>query len=163
MDLRHPISDALLRPSGAGHDTERLSAWDDYPVHQIPAPLSRVQPELLGFAERFYFNLLRPTGEIAAVIGGGVYPLRGVSECYFCRFDGDRQINVRAWSDVPAPDAAAAPGPFSFRCEMPLRDWSVAVDVEGARLSGRFCGLAPPFLYSVLDIPATEPGGVYDL
>ena len=163
MELRSPTSEALLRPSGAGHDTERLSTWDDYPLHQMPAPLSRVQPELLGFAERFYFNLLRPSGEIAAVIGGGVYPLRGVSECYFCRFDGDRQINVRAWSDLPAPDAAAVPGPFSFRCDTPLRDWSVDVEIEGARFSGRFAGLASPFLYSVLDIPATEPGGVYDL
>src|SRR5205085_32186 len=78
----------LMRPSAAAAQSDRLSPWDDYPVHQTPAPLTAVTPDLPGFAERFYFNLLKPSGEIAAIMGGGVYPVRGISECYMCRLDG---------------------------------------------------------------------------
>lgn len=151
--------EALVRPSGG----ETLGAWDDYPVHQSPAPLGAVTPLLPGWAERFYFNLLRPTGEIAAIVGGGIYPVRGVSECYFCRLDGDRQLNVRAWNELPEPGSAPEAGPFSLRCDTPLRDWSVDVEVDEARFRGRFIGGPPPFLYSTLDMPASEPGGEFDL
>ncbi|MGH2970250.1 MAG: hypothetical protein ACRDK0_14500 [Solirubrobacteraceae bacterium] len=122
-----------------------------------------MEPDLPGWAERFYFNLLRSSGEIAAVLGGGVYPVRGVSECYFCHLEGERQLNVRVWNELPGAGAEAVPAPFSFRCDTPLQDWTVGVDVEGARFEGRFGGLAPPFLYSVLDMPASEPGGEFDL
>src|SRR3954451_22952283 len=122
------IGDALMRPSGAA-GRGRLSAWDDRPVHQAGPTPARVDPDLAGWAERFYFNLIRPSGEIAAIIGGGVYPNRGVSECYFCRHDCDRQLNVRVWDQLPQPGAEAVRGPFLFRCDAPLRDWSVSVDV----------------------------------
>jgi hypothetical protein len=156
------MADALMRPSGA-LGPERLSAWDDYPIHQGPATLACVEPDLAGWAERFYFNLIRPSGEIAAIIGGGVYPNRGVSECYMCRHDGDRQLNVRVWDQLPAPGSQTAGGPFAFRCDTPLQDWSVSVDLDDARFTGRFRGLSQPFLYSTLDMPASEPGGEFDL
>ena len=155
------VADALMRPAAPRAEAEQLSAWDDYPVHQAPALLTTVNPSLPGFAERFYFNLIRPSGEVAAIIGGGVYPVRGVSECYFCRMEGERQVNVRVWNQQAS--AEPAPGPFSFRCDAPLKDWTVDVDVEGVRFSGSFGGAMPPFLYSVLDMPASEPGGEFDL
>lgn len=152
-------AEALTRPAGGS----ALSSWDDFPVHQTAAPLGAVAPPLPGWAERFYFNLLRPSGELAGIIGGGIYPLREASECYFCRLDGDRQVNVRAWQPLVAPGAEQASGPFSFRCDVPLSDWSVTVDIEDARFAGRFKGAAPPYLYELLDIPADEPGGDFDL
>ena len=87
-------AEVLIRSSTG--QTEALTPWDDYAIHQQPALVTSVTPALPGWAERFYFNVLRPTGELAAIMGGGVYPLRGVRECYFCRIDGDRQVNVRA-------------------------------------------------------------------
>lgn len=159
------VAEALLRPSAApaGEGPERLSAWDDYPIHQAPAPVASVTPALPGWAERFYFNLLRPTGEIAAILGGGVYPNRGVSECYFCRFEGDRQVNVRVWNQLPGPGEDAPAGPFSFRCDTPLKDWSVSAEAAGVRLAGRFAGDHEPYFYAPLDVPASEPGGAFDL
>jgi len=156
------VADALGRPSavtgGAG-----LSAWDDYPIHQAAAPLTAITPNLPGWAERFYFNLLRPTGEIAAILGGGVYPMRGVGEFYFCRFDGNRQLNLRAWSELPSPGAELNAGAFSLRCEAPLSDWTVAVDAGDTQFSGRFNGSIAPFLYDAIDVPASEPDGEFDL
>jgi hypothetical protein len=155
------ITNALTRPASDG--AERLAAWDDYPIHQHPSVLSAVTPSQPGWAERFYFNLIRPSGELAAVIGGGVYPMRGVSECYFCRFEGSRQLNLRVWNALPRPGHEAVDTPFMMRCDAPLRDWTVAIDLDGARFSGQFCGAMPPYLYPILDVPSTQPGGEFDL
>lgn len=156
-----PWSEALTRPASTG--TETLGAWDDFPVHQSPALLAAVVPGQPGWAERFYFNVLRPSGEIAAILGGGVYPVRGVTECYFCRLDGDRQVNVRGFGELPAGGRHVEANPFSLRCEVPLRDWTISVDVEGARFAGRFSGVNAPFLYEPVDVPASEPDGGFDL
>jgi hypothetical protein len=156
----HP-ADALTRPASAR--TDALGAWDDLPVHQSPALLAAVEPALPGWSERFYFNVLRPTGEIAAVLGGGVYPVRGVVECYLCRLDGDVQRNLRAVGELPAPGREVASGPFSLRCDVPLRDWTVGIAADGVRFDGRFTGLNAPYLYEPVDVPASDPGGDFDL
>jgi hypothetical protein len=156
----------MARSAAPTEGIERLSAWDDYPIHQAPALISSVAPSQPGWAERFYFNLLRPTGEIAAILGGGVYPVRGVSEFYFCLLDRDRQSNVRVWNELAsAQDGAGAvsEGRFTLRCDAPLRDWTVAVDAGDTLLKGRFAGALPPYLYSILDVASDEPGGEFDL
>lgn len=155
--------DVLGRPAAGAQDGPGLTAWDDYPVHQSADVLSALTPQVPGWAERFYFNALRPTGEIAMIVGGGVYPARGVAECYFCRLDGSRQINVRTWQPLPAPGGDVGGGAFSLHCESPLSEWSVDIDLPEARLSGRFAGSVRPHLYRTIDVPASEPGGPYDL
>ena len=156
-----PLAEALTRPAATEQDV--LGAWDDYPVHQSSALLAAISTARPGWSERFYFNVLRPTGEIAAILGGGVYPLRGASECYFCRLNGDRQVNVRAFGELPVPGQEIEAGPFSLRCEVPLRDWRVTVDLDDTRFAGRFAGVNPPYLYDAVDVPASEPGGDFDL
>jgi hypothetical protein len=154
--------EALERPSSS-RGGDRLGAWDDLPVHQSAAVLGSVAPFQPGWAERFYFNLLHPTGAIVAILGGGIYPVRGVSECYFCRFEGTRQVNVRAWGSLPQAGEGGRARPFSLRCDAPLRDWSVSVDAGRDAFAGRFAGALPPYLYSPIDVPALEPGGEFDL
>ena len=157
-----PLGEALARPGWSAE--EALSPWDDYPVHQSAALLSCVTPARANWSERFYFNVLRPSGEVVAILGGGVYPQRGLSECYFCRMEDDaRQVNVRGFAELPAPGRDVEAGPFSLRCDVPLRDWSVAIDVEEADFAGRFSGINPPYLYAPVDVAASEPGGEFDL
>lgn len=153
--------DALRRPVAAEQET--LSPWDDFPVHQSAALLSSVTPDRPAWSERFYFNVMHPTGEVAAILGGGVYPQRGVSETYFCRLDGDRQLNVRAFTPLPMPGQEVVQGPFTLRCDEPLRDWTVRVEVDDVHFAGRFRGINAPYLYEPIDVPATEPGGDLDL
>ena len=157
------FADVLARPSAAGSLAGTLSDWDDFAVHQAAAPVTSVTPAHPGWTERFYFNVLRPTGEIVAVIGGGVYPARGLGESYFCRIDGDEQHNVRGWHPLPTPGERVEPGPFALRCEVPLRDWSLSVDLPDAPFAGRFGGTMAPYLYPTIDIPALEPDGPFDL
>jgi hypothetical protein len=154
-------SDALSRPATA--ESVGLGAWDDYPIHQSVALVGSVTPERPNWSERFYFNVIAPTGEVLAIMGGGIYPLRGVSECYFCRLDGDRQINIRSFGELPAPGRDVVTGPFSLRCEHPLRDWSVAVELEDLWFKGRFNGINEPYLYEPVDVPPSEAGGEFDL
>ena len=161
MDHPPSLADALTRPRSGSEDI--LSGWDDYPLHQSAALITTISPQRPNWSERFYFNVLAPTGEVLAILGGGIYPVRGVSECYFCRLDGDQQLNVRSLERLPAPGEAVAAGPFSLRCEDPLKRWSVDVDVAGARFAGRFDGINPPYLYQPVDVPASEPNGEFDL
>lgn len=145
-----------------GAPAPALGALDDYPIHQAADVFSAVTPAAGGWTERFYFNAFRPSGELAFIAGGGVYPGRGLAECYFCRIEGDRQVNVRAWQPAPERRQELEAGGFSISCETPLRDWAVRVDLEEDRLAGRFLGTLPPFLYRPIDIAADEPGGPFD-
>lgn len=156
------LRNVLARPSAADPGPERLAAWDDYPVHQSAALLSSVTPASPKWSERFYFNAIAPTGEIVMIVGGGVYPSRGISECYFCRLDGDRQINVRTSQALP-PEGEEPSGPFAIHCESPMTEWSVAVDLPDDAFAGRFRATIPPFLYRTIDIAPSEPGGEFDL
>jgi hypothetical protein len=158
---RPVLVEALTRPAGAAGEV--LGAWDDYPVHQSAALIGAVAPARPNWSERFYFNVLAPSGEVLAILGGGVYPLRGVNECYLCRLDGDRQVNIRSFGKLPQPGEQVQAGPFSLRCEDPLRDWAVSVNLDDARFQGRFSGINPPYLYEPVDVPASEPGGEFDL
>jgi hypothetical protein len=154
-------ADALTRSYGGSDDA--LGPWDDYPVHQSAALIGAVTPARPGWSERFYFNMIAPSGEVLAIMGGGIYPLRGVSECYFCRLDGDRQTNVRSFGELPGPGREIVDGPFSLRCERPLHDWRVTIELDELQFAGRFGGVNPPYLYEPVDVPAPEPGGDFDL
>jgi hypothetical protein len=154
-------SEALSRPATA--ERPALGAWDDYPIHQSVALVGSVTPERPNWSERFYFNVIAPSGEVLAIMGGGIYPLRGVYECYFCRLDGERQVNIRSFGELPGRGRHIVTGPFSLRCEHPLRDWSVTVELEDLWFEGRFKGLNAPYLYEPVDVPPSEPDGEFDL
>jgi hypothetical protein len=143
-----PFDEALDRPAASG---DQLGAWDDLPVHQTAAPLGVVAPDVAGWTERFYFNVVRASGELAAIVGGAVYPNRGVSESYCCVLDGPVQRNLRAWGPLPGT------GAFSFRCEVPLRDWTVTSPL----FSGRFRGVSEPYLYGPIDVPGEDEFDLY--
>jgi hypothetical protein len=142
------LKDVLTRP----RLQNRLAAWDDYPVHQPDDP-----PD--GWSERFYFNVQQPSGELVAIVGGGTYIGRGTSECYLCRLEGERQVNVRASQPVSGGGAA----PFSFHAIEPMRRWQLQARVDGEPdFSAVFESRREPFFYEPLDIPASEPGGPSD-
>ena len=151
--------DALARPAADG---AALGAWDDMPVLRDAELLGAIAPAQAGWAERFYFNVLRPTGEIAAIVGAGVYPVRGVCEAYCCRMDGDVQRNVRSLHRLPRDGRPATGGAVTLTVDAPMRDWSVAVDAPDLRLAGRFAGIGEPYLYALVDVPPDEPGGPFD-
>lgn len=142
-----------------------LSAWDDFGIHQSAALLADVTPAVPGWAERFYFNMLRPSGELLAILGAGLYLNRGVSEAYFCHFEGQTQRNARsAWRlPISGADSDAVPPPLQLTCDRPLSDWRVEARGEATHVDAHFHGLCSPYLYDLVDIPADEVDGPFDL
>lgn len=152
--------DVLQRP--AATKAETLSAFDDLPLHSTAAVLSAITPPLANWAERYYFNVLRPSGEIVAILGAGIYPDRGIAECYFCRLEGETQHNIRVCQALPAVSGQCPPAPVSLRCRQPMRSWDATIAVDGNRFDGRFVATTAPYHYSTVAIPATETGGPCD-
>ena len=135
--------------------------WDDYPVHHLRC--SAPSPPTGPAVGAVLLQCAATNREIAAILGAGVYPQRGVSEAYFCWIDGDqRQHNLRAVNALSTMDGEQAPGPLSLRRQLPLDDWSVAIAAGDLTVAGRFRGLADPYLYQPVDVPPAEPGGDYD-
>jgi hypothetical protein len=152
----------VLQRSAAASGHPRLSPWDDLPLHNSATVLASSAPPQGNWAERYYFNLLRPTGEIAAVLGAGIYPGSGIAECYFCRIEGHKQHNVRVCQPLPLPGEQRCAAPFSLRCIAPMDTWEATVAVDGGRFEGRYNAITKPYHYSKVAVPASTPGGPVD-
>ncbi len=157
-----PGIDVLQRPP-ADAELHGLSPYDDLPVHHLPGTFAANEPEPAGWAERYYFNVLRGDGAIAAVLGAGIYPRRGVAECYFCRFEGDRQINVRACQPLPRSLSAGETAvPFALHCVTPMAHWAVRIAADAGTFAGDYGALTRPYQYTPIIVPASEPDGPWD-
>ena len=153
--------DVLQRPA-AGSEIARLSRWDDLPLHNNAEIFAAIEPPTEHWAERYYFNMLAPSGEIAGILGAGIFSRRGIAECYFCRLEGGVQHNVRACQPLPTDKITAGRPPFSLRCIAPMHTWDAVVDVAGNNFAGRYRAVTEPYHYSPVVIPASEPGGTFD-
>jgi len=150
--------DVLRRPGADG--SRHLDPFDDLPLHHDAAVLAAATvPE--NWAERYYFNVLRPSGEIVAVIGAGIYPGRGIAECYFCRIEGDIQHNVRATQPLGAA-ADSGSAPFALRCIEPLNAWHATLTAGDARFDGRYTAGTRPYHYSNITIGPDAAGAAAD-
>lgn len=139
-----------------------MSPWDDLPLHNQATVLAAAETPPDNWAERYYFNVLRPNGEIAAILGAGIYPRNGIAECYFCRIEDGTQHNARACQPLAGADRRSTPAPFSLRCVSAMHTWDALVNTEGARFAGRYSALTQPYHYSTVAIPASVAGGPFD-
>ena len=73
-----------------------LSSMDDYPIHQIAAPVRHVGSSDRNFYDRYYFNLHGSSDELFMVMGMGQYPNLATQDCFACVRRGDSQHVVRA-------------------------------------------------------------------
>ena len=73
-----------------------LSSMDDYPIHQIAAPVRHVGSSDRNFYDRYYFNLHGSTDELFMVIGMGQYPNLATQDAFACVCSGGKQRVLRA-------------------------------------------------------------------
>jgi hypothetical protein len=87
----------------------RVSALDDFAVHQTPELVADVATTDPNFFERFYFNLFSHSDDLFMIVGLGQYPNRGLMDAFAIAvrhgvqhslrssvvFDGDR-LHTRA-------------------------------------------------------------------
>src|SRR5258707_10838602 len=77
-----------------------LGPTDEFPIHQIPQPISWPGSSDRNFYDRSYFNAHDRTGDIFLISGIGYYPNLGVKDAFVLVRRGAR----------PTPPAPSRPG-----------------------------------------------------
>jgi hypothetical protein len=71
-----------------------LGPTDEFPIHQIPQPISWPGSSDRNFYDRSYFNAHDRTGDIFLISGIGYYPNLGVKDAFVLVRRGDTQTAV---------------------------------------------------------------------
>ena len=83
-----------------------LGPTDEFPIHQIPQPISWPGASDRNFYDRSYFNAHDRTGDIFVITGLGYYPNLGVKDAFFLVRRGDSQTAVHLSCLLYTSDAA---------------------------------------------------------
>lgn len=99
-----------------------LTPLDDYPIHQTPYTVDHVATSDRNFYDRYYFGMNTLDGEVAFILGFGVYPNVGVMDGFatVC-IEGRTQYVLRASRALGHDRADTTVGPISIRILEPLR------------------------------------------
>lgn len=98
-----------------------LSPLDDYPVHQIAAPIRRVATSDRNFYDRYYFNCHDSTGDLFMIMGMGQYPNLGVADAFALLRRGNEHRVVRASREMGPDRRETEVGPFRIEVIEGLR------------------------------------------
>ncbi len=71
-----------------------VSPLDEYPLHQVPLPVTWAGTSDRNFYDRCYFNAHDRTGEIFLITGLGYYPNLGTKDAFVLVRRGDEQTAV---------------------------------------------------------------------
>src|SRR4030081_2723130 len=96
-----------------------LGPTDEFPIHQIPQPISWPGSSDRNFYDRSYFNAHDRTGDIFLITGIGYYPNLGVKDAFVLVRQGEVQTAVRL-SD-PLDSDRLNQNVLGYRVE--LTDW----------------------------------------
>ena len=96
-----------------------LSSMDDYPIHQIAAPIRHVGTSDRNFYDRYYFNLHGSTDELFMVIGMGQYPNLATQDAFACVCSNGKQRVLRASKEL-GDRMDTTVGPFRVEVIEPL-------------------------------------------
>jgi hypothetical protein len=89
-----------------------LSPLDDYPVHQIAAPVREVGTSDRNFYDRYYFNCGSRDGDTFLIFGLGQYPNLRTADAFALLRRGTEHRVVRASKEMSADRMDTAVGPF---------------------------------------------------
>lgn len=111
-----------------------IHAFDDYPIHQTPQPLSHVATDSPNAYDRFFFNGFPRAGAAGAdlffAVAFGVYPNKGVMDGAFSVVRGGAQHNVRASRACPSDRTQTSAGPLTVEVLEPMRVHRITVDAR---------------------------------
>ncbi len=96
-----------------------LSSMDDYPIHQIAAPVRHVGSSDRNFYDRYYFNLHGSSDELFMVIGMGQYPNLATQDAFACVCASGKQRVLRASREL-GDRMDTTVGPFRVEVLEPL-------------------------------------------
>ncbi|GIW45115.1 MAG: hypothetical protein KatS3mg077_2397 [Candidatus Binatia bacterium] len=128
----------MVWSEGMVNDRSSLSAWDDYPVHQIPEVIRHVGTSDRNFYDRYYFNLHACDDRLFVIFGMGQYPNLAVQDAFACATFAGKHHVVRA-SRVLGDRMDTSVGPFRIEVQEPLKrlrfvlepgDYPIACDLQ---------------------------------
>ncbi|MGB3695839.1 MAG: hypothetical protein WBA05_00250, partial [Gordonia sp. (in: high G+C Gram-positive bacteria)] len=90
-----------------------LSKMDDYPIHQVAEVIRHVGTSDRNFYDRYYFNCHHGSPDDPwLIVGLGVYPNLGVTDCFAVVRHRDEHIVVRGSRALDADRSDLRVGPF---------------------------------------------------
>ena len=104
-----------------------FDAADDYPVHQLPVPLSQAMGER-NFYDRYWFNGYSSDGKKFFAAGLAVYPHLGIADAAFSMICGDTQYNLRASRHLQGDRTSNQVGPIRVEILQPLHKLRLHID-----------------------------------
>jgi len=112
-----------------------LSGWDEFPIHQVVAPIRYVATSDPRAFERYWFTAQAADGSFYLITGIGFYPNIGVADAYALVVHEGRQTTIRAHRQLAADRADMRVGPFAFDPVRPFMEWRLAMADTGEGFS----------------------------
>ncbi|MEZ5727081.1 MAG: hypothetical protein R3E48_03135 [Burkholderiaceae bacterium] len=105
-----------------------LTPWDDYPIHQIPAPIVQAAGSEPGRYERYWFSWFDRAQSVYAGFGLGIYPNTGVIDAAFSVADAQGQEALFACGRADPMRQTLQAGPIRLDVVEPMRTLRIRVD-----------------------------------
>lgn len=116
---------------------------DEYPIHQIPAPIEYVGTDR-NFYDRSYWNAHDRSGEIFMVMGMGYYPNLGTKDAFICIRRGQEQTALHFGDAIDSDRLNQHVGNFRIEVAEPLNHLRLVIEeTEGISLDLTWRGLFP--------------------
>lgn len=101
--------------------TGAIGPLDEYPLHQVPLPMSWVGTSDRNFYDRCYLNAHDRTGNLFFITGLGYYPNLGVKDAYALLRRGGEQTAVHLSDEIGEERMNQSVGAYRIEVTDPLR------------------------------------------
>ncbi len=112
-----------------------LSKFDDYPIHQTPAPVATPFSGDRNSYDRYLFNGFQDDGEFYFGIGAARYPNLGILDCGFSIVRDGEQHAFHGSRRAPKEPTDVSVGPFRIDVIEPMRTIRVTLDENETGIS----------------------------
>ena len=109
-----------------------LHGFDDFPIHQTPAPFLHPVTDSPNAYDRFFYNGYRSDGSVFFALALGVYPNRRVMDAAFSVIRNGVQHNLRASRVCHLDRTRTEVGPISIDITEPMLSHRITVGGAGS-------------------------------
>ena len=121
-----------------------IEPLDEYPIHQLPLPISWVGSSDRNFYDRCYFNAHDRSGDIFLITGIGYYPNLGTKDAFVLVRRGDEQTAVHLGDGIDHDRMNQHCGNYRLEVVDPLREIRIVLEeTEGIAMDMTWRGLFP--------------------
>jgi len=140
-----------------------LHRFDDYTIHQMSGPISRVENDGSTWFDRCIFEMFSLKDKVYLAAGLGVYPNAGIMDGFVEVVRGTTQTNVRVSRRLHNDRDTMKVGPLAFKVVKPMEKWSLKLGKNeyGLSFDLEWKGAYAPA--KIRDVRYPRPGGGPDM